>query len=96
MFVEIGFFFYIFRTTQEHGELLDVMDINSLHYSKFNAIYPTKIIIHGFGGGRNLVPSTDLRNGMYLHSMVENFEEGDEASTLPVIRRFHHFWSVEL
>ena len=55
--------FVFCRTTQEHGELLDVLDINSLHYSKFNAIYPTKIIIHGFGGGRNLVPSTDLRNG---------------------------------
>lgn len=36
----------------------------SLQNSHFNGSNPTKIVIHGFGGGRNLSPSTDLRNGI--------------------------------
>lgn len=56
-------FLFPCRGTQENGELLDVMDINSLYNSQFNALNPTKIIIHGFGGGRNLIPSPDIRNG---------------------------------
>ena len=51
------------RKTQKDPELLDVRKFNSLLYSHFNKSHPTKIIIHGFGGGRNLAPSTDLRNG---------------------------------
>jgi len=53
----------IFRETQKDPLLLDVRDFNSLWNSKFNKTHPTKIIIHGFGGGRNLAPSTDLRDG---------------------------------
>jgi len=53
----------IFRETQNDPLLLDVRDFNSLWNSKFNKTHPTKIIIHGFGGGRNLAPSTDLRDG---------------------------------
>ncbi|XP_044732218.1 inactive pancreatic lipase-related protein 1-like [Chrysoperla carnea] len=54
--------FYLYtRYTQYNPELLDVTDINSLYRSQFNAHYPTKIVIHGFGGGRNLSPSTDMR-----------------------------------
>lgn len=60
----------IFRETQKDPLLLDVRDFNSLENSKFNKIHPTKIIIHGFGGGRDLAPSTDLRDGKinsFLH-----------------------------
>lgn len=56
----------IFRETQQDPLLLDVRDFNSLRNSKFNKNHPTKIIIHGFGGGRNLVPSTHLRDGKNL------------------------------
>ena len=53
----------IFRETQKDPLLLDIRDFNSLWNSKFDKTHPTKIIIHGFGGGRNLAPSTDLRDG---------------------------------
>jgi len=56
-------FAVIFRETQQNPVLLDVQDFNSLRNSKFNKNHPTKIVIHGFGGGRNLAPSTDLRDG---------------------------------
>lgn len=52
-----------FRETQQDPHLLNVRDFNSLWYSKFNKSHPTKIIIHGFGGGRDLAPSTNLRDG---------------------------------
>ncbi|EEB20315.1 Ves G 1 allergen precursor, putative [Pediculus humanus corporis] len=62
----IQFFLYT-RQTQEEGELLDVTDINSLYNSKFNALHPTKIIIHGFGGGRNLIPSPNIRKAYFSY-----------------------------
>lgn len=52
-----------FRLTQNNPDLLDVTDPESLYTSHFNPRHPVKIIIHGFQGGRNLSPSTDLRNG---------------------------------
>lgn len=54
-----------FRTTQANGELLDTLDDDSLTNSKFNPNHPTKIVVHGFGGGRNLSPSTDMRNAYF-------------------------------
>lgn len=53
------------RTTQEEGELLDTLDPNSLTLSKFNPNHPTKVVVHGFGGGRNLSPSTDMRKAYF-------------------------------
>lgn len=58
-------FFFFFRETQQDPVLLNVEDYNSLRESTFDKDHPTKIIIHGFGGGRNLVPSTDLRDGRF-------------------------------
>lgn len=52
------------RSTQSDPELLNTKDNDSLYSSRFNPKHPTKIIIHGFQGGRNLAPSTDLRKGM--------------------------------
>jgi len=52
------------RQTQQNPELLNTLNAISLHGSRFNASHPTKIIIHGFAGGRHLSPSTDLRDGM--------------------------------
>lgn len=51
------------RYTQDSPDLLDTTDPNSLYASHFNPSHPTKVIIHGFQGGRNLAPSTDLREG---------------------------------
>nr|XP_033323648.1 uncharacterized protein LOC117218972 isoform X2 [Megalopta genalis] len=54
--------YYLYtRDTQKKPLRLDVRRFESLHYSRFNKSHPTKIIIHGFGGGRNLIPSPDLR-----------------------------------
>ncbi|XP_011867668.1 PREDICTED: phospholipase A1 member A-like isoform X1 [Vollenhovia emeryi] len=61
---QIEFYLYT-RETQKDPALLDVRDFNSLRNSKFNKTHPTKIIIHGFGGGRNLAPSTDLRDAYF-------------------------------
>jgi hypothetical protein len=52
------------RQTQQNPELLNTINASSLYGSRFNASHPTKIIIHGFAGGRHLSPSTDLRDGM--------------------------------
>ncbi|XP_026752296.1 pancreatic lipase-related protein 2 isoform X1 [Galleria mellonella] len=58
--------FYLYtRKTQEKGELLNTLDNDSLTYSKFNPRHPTKVVVHGFGGGRNLSPSTDMRNAYF-------------------------------
>ncbi|XP_025418989.1 pancreatic lipase-related protein 2-like [Sipha flava] len=58
--------FYLYtRLTQNDPELLDVTDPESLYTSHFNPKHPVKIIIHGFQGGRNLSPSTDLRNAYF-------------------------------
>lgn len=42
-----------------------MLDQNSLYYSHFNPSHPTKIIIHGFGGGRNNSPSPDIREAYF-------------------------------
>ncbi|XP_015514869.1 inactive pancreatic lipase-related protein 1 [Neodiprion pinetum] len=58
--------FYLYtRETQKNPFLIDVLDPHSLDRSKFNNLHPTKVIIHGFGGGRNLAPSTDLRKAYF-------------------------------
>lgn len=57
--------YFISRTTQEKGELIDTLDNKSLTRSKFNPKHPTKIVVHGFGGGRNVSPSTDMRNAYF-------------------------------
>lgn len=56
---------YILRTTQEKGELINTLDDDSLTYSRFNTKHPTKVVVHGFGGGRNLSPSTDMRKAYF-------------------------------
>ncbi|XP_063362800.1 inactive pancreatic lipase-related protein 1-like [Cydia amplana] len=61
-----GMQFYLYtRTTQAKGELLDTLDNNSLTNSRFNPSHPTKVVVHGFGGGRNLSPSTDMRKAYF-------------------------------
>ncbi|KYQ50598.1 Vesicular glutamate transporter 2 [Trachymyrmex zeteki] len=70
----------IFRKTQKDPSLLDIRDFNSLRNSKFNKTHPTKVIIHGFGGGRNLAPSTDLRDAKIAippRSISAYFTRGD-------------------
>ncbi|XP_061383177.1 pancreatic lipase-related protein 2-like [Danaus plexippus] len=58
--------YYLYtRTTQEKGELLNTLDNESLTRSRFNTKHPTKVVVHGFGGGRNLSPSTDMRNAYF-------------------------------
>lgn len=44
---------------------MDVLDAESFYYTHFNRAHPTKIIIHGFGGGRNYSPSPDLREAYF-------------------------------
>lgn len=51
------------RYTQASPDLIDTTNLDSLYLSHFNPAHPTKVIIHGFQGGRNLAPSTDLRDG---------------------------------
>ncbi|KAJ0175557.1 hypothetical protein K1T71_008716 [Dendrolimus kikuchii] len=58
--------FYLYtRITQEKGELINTLDNDSLTRSKFNPAHPTKVVVHGFGGGRNLSPSTDMRKAYF-------------------------------
>ncbi|XP_011311216.1 uncharacterized protein [Fopius arisanus] len=61
---QIQFYLYT-RTTQKNPALLNVRDPRSLDYTTFDKSHSTKVIIHGFGGGRNLAPSTDLRNAFF-------------------------------
>ncbi|KAG9437076.1 phospholipase A1 member A [Apis mellifera carnica] len=61
---QIEFYLYT-RETQKKPLRIDVRKFDSLYYSKFNKSHPTKIIIHGFGGGRNLIPSPDLRKAYF-------------------------------
>ncbi|EDV31742.2 uncharacterized protein Dana_GF14403 [Drosophila ananassae] len=61
---KIQFYLYT-RRTQEQPEFIDVLDSNALYYTHFNPRHPTKIIIHGFGGGRTLSPSPDLREAYF-------------------------------
>lgn len=53
------------RRTQKHGEQLNVLDPESLYNTHFNPQHPTKIVIHGFGGGRNKSPSPDIREAYF-------------------------------
>lgn len=60
-------YFLIFcRRSQNKPDLLDVRSVDSLYNSQFNRANPTKILIHGFGGGRFLPPCTDMRDA-YFH-----------------------------
>lgn len=59
-------YFYNFRRSQENPDLINVRREDSLYNSLFNRLHPTKIVVHGFGGGRNLAPSTDMRDA-YFH-----------------------------
>ncbi|XP_023300971.2 phospholipase A1 member A [Lucilia cuprina] len=61
---KIQFFLYT-RRTQDNPEFIDVLNDNALYYTHFNPRHPTKIIIHGFGGGRNLSPSPDIRQAYF-------------------------------
>lgn len=49
------------RRTQEKPELLNVLRKDSLYQTQFNRAHPTKVIVHGFGGGRLFSPNTDMR-----------------------------------
>ncbi|EAA12397.4 AGAP007991-PA, partial [Anopheles gambiae str. PEST] len=58
--------FYLYtRRTQHTPELIDVLDPESLYYTHWNPSHPVKIVIHGFGGGRNLSPSPDMRKAYF-------------------------------
>uniref|UniRef100_A0A146LBX8 Pancreatic lipase-related protein 1 n=1 Tax=Lygus hesperus TaxID=30085 RepID=A0A146LBX8_LYGHE len=58
--------FYLYtRYTQKNPELIDTKDPESLYNSHFNPTHPTKVLIHGFQGGRNFSPSTDLRDAYF-------------------------------
>lgn len=53
------------RRTQETPDLINTKDQDSLYQSQFNRAHPTKIVVHGFGGGRNYSPSTDMRDAFF-------------------------------
>lgn len=58
--------FYLFtRRTQQNPELIDVLNPESLYNTHWNPKHPVKIVIHGFGGGRNLSPSPDMRKAYF-------------------------------
>ncbi|CAH1105067.1 unnamed protein product [Psylliodes chrysocephalus] len=61
---QIQFFLYT-RRTQQNPELIDTTRDDSLFNSQFNRAYPTKVVIHGFGGGRMFAPSTDMRDAYF-------------------------------
>lgn len=61
---KISFYLYTKRT-ETYPEFIDVLDDEALYYTHFNPAYPSKIIIHGFGGGRNLSPSPNLRKAYF-------------------------------
>ncbi|KAG8228303.1 hypothetical protein J437_LFUL007021 [Ladona fulva] len=53
------------KDSQEEPEFLDLLGeagpiLNNTH---FDGNDPTKVIIHGFGGGRKYSPSPDIRKG---------------------------------
>lgn len=64
---KINFYLYT-RRTQKSPEKLNVLDPESFYYTHFNRAHPTKIVIHGFGGGRNLSPSPDIRDAYFQNS----------------------------
>lgn len=60
--------FYLYtRSSQETPELLDLLgDAGpTLNGTFYNGEHPTKVLIHGFGGGRKLSPSPDLRKAYF-------------------------------
>ncbi|XP_046388163.1 uncharacterized protein LOC124157471 [Ischnura elegans] len=60
--------FYLYtRSTQEEGEKLDLLkDAGpALMETHFDAAHPTKVVIHGFGGGRKYSPSPDMRKAYF-------------------------------
>ncbi|CAH0559925.1 unnamed protein product [Brassicogethes aeneus] len=61
---QIEFYLYT-RRTQMNPEKLDTTKEESLYNSQFNRANPTKIVVHGFGGGRNFSPSTDMREAYF-------------------------------
>ncbi|KAK4886617.1 hypothetical protein RN001_002888 [Aquatica leii] len=67
---QIEFYLYT-RRTQQKPEILNTLSNDSLYNSHFNRMNPTKLVIHGFGGGRNLSPSTDMR-AAYFHNGAYN------------------------
>ncbi|KAK5643222.1 hypothetical protein RI129_007067 [Pyrocoelia pectoralis] len=72
---QIQFYLYT-RRSQKQPELIDSLNNDSLFNSLYNRKNPTKLVIHGFGGGRNLSPSTDMRaayfyNGAYNIIIVD-------------------------
>lgn len=63
---KIEFYLYT-RRTQKKPEKLNVLDSEAFYYTHFNRAHPTKIVIHGFGGGRHFSPSTDMREAYFKH-----------------------------
>lgn len=61
---KIQFYLYT-RRTQDDPELLDVLNPEQLYFTHFNPAHPTKIVIHGFGGGRNNNPSPEIRKAYF-------------------------------
>ncbi|XP_055685477.1 inactive pancreatic lipase-related protein 1 [Lutzomyia longipalpis] len=61
---KINFYLYT-RRTQDAPEKLNVLDPEAFYYTHFNPKHPTKIVIHGFGGGRNFSPSPDIRKAYF-------------------------------
>ncbi|CAH0389246.1 unnamed protein product [Bemisia tabaci] len=60
----IQFFLYT-RYTQTRPDILDTTNDLSLYESHFNPAHPTKVLIHGFQGGRIYSPSTDIRRAYF-------------------------------
>ncbi|KAK3919215.1 Pancreatic lipase-related protein 2, partial [Frankliniella fusca] len=59
--------FYLYtRSTQAEGQRIDVTKPESLIHTPFNPKHPIKVLIHGFQGGRQFSPSTDLRKAYFI------------------------------
>lgn len=54
---------------------MDTTDPDALYATHWNPAHPTKVIIHGFQGGRNFAPSTDLRDGKLTLIILIKFIE---------------------
>lgn len=61
---KIKFFLYT-RRTQAKGEQLNVLDPEALYLTHWNPKHKTKIIIHGFNGGRDFSPSPEMRKAYF-------------------------------
>ncbi|XP_065159167.1 pancreatic lipase-related protein 2 [Atheta coriaria] len=69
---QIQYYLYT-RRTQASPELISTMKLDSLYKSNFNRAHETKIVVHGFGGGRNLSPSTDMRDAYFYRGNYNIF-----------------------